>query len=333
MKVKDLERVIFTPGLCRESLTSDYYEIDNMVIVGTCGSGKTTAVQSIVKSIIESNDADAYSLMYLDIEGFVTNPFCNKNRVPSCMELMKDFYVREGSYEEKIEQFLEDLLLIHKWADNSDIDVSSRKPLLIIAIDMFELLNDRCRNMVFALMIEEPCIKFILGTQGVSTLKDRLDLIPYRIITRANTSSDSDTLLGCNLGYTKADVYGSCWFYNTQHPCTYKKYNVEYTPESLLNRMMKVHSGYSGKQNQVVGAIRCGLDRRELFNNYLCSMVGTAVNPVDKYVEFIFKWKEDKERKSSLSDYERGLEFFKESEEDRKKYLSMSDCFKAESDD
>ena len=95
--------------------------------------------------------------------------------------------------------------------------------------------------------------------------------------------------------------------------------------------MMKVHSGYSGKQNQVVGAVRCGLDRRELFNNCLCSMVGTAVNPIDKYVELIFKWKEERERKSSLSDYERGLEFFKECEEDRKRLISMSDCFGKES--
>ena len=48
MKIKDLERVIFTPGVCRESLTSDYYDVDNTIVVGVTGSGKTTTMQAIM---------------------------------------------------------------------------------------------------------------------------------------------------------------------------------------------------------------------------------------------------------------------------------------------
>lgn len=51
MKIKDLERVIFTPGVCRESLTSDYYDVDNTIVVGVTGSGKTTTMQAIMVRI------------------------------------------------------------------------------------------------------------------------------------------------------------------------------------------------------------------------------------------------------------------------------------------
>ena len=58
MKMKDKEQIIFTPGLDSRSLKMDYYDIDNMVIVGTTGSGKTTALNAIVKSMIESNSSE-----------------------------------------------------------------------------------------------------------------------------------------------------------------------------------------------------------------------------------------------------------------------------------
>ena len=66
MKTKDRELTIFTPGLDSRSLKIDYFDIDNMVIVGVTGSGKTTALNAIVKSMMESNDSKYLQLVMFD---------------------------------------------------------------------------------------------------------------------------------------------------------------------------------------------------------------------------------------------------------------------------
>lgn len=290
MKVKDIERVIFTPGLGRESLTSDYYAVDNMVIVGATGSGKTTTTQAIVKSIIDSNEPDHYSLVYIDMKSHDSNPMCNTNRIIPTMTLMK--YLKESplewDYKERVVQFVRHLTLLTWWASRDitgDPDaISMPAKCLIVVIEEFELLPLLERTLVLTMMKACPCVKFILSSQNSYCFRDYMDLFEYRIVTRAADALTSDDILGCNLGYKKADEYGSCWFYCGTTPGVYKKYRVKATPASLLNRLMKAQSGYSGQVNPVVLDDAWYQDNKELVSEYFRSYVGADFGIFDAYI-------------------------------------------------
>ena len=260
MKIKDFERVIFTPGLCRQSLTSDYYEVENTVVVGTTGSGKSTLMQAIAKSIIDSNDASQFNLAYFDMYDKEESPLCNPNRIMPCMQIMK--CIREEAfacldYNDRVSQFLAYLPMLAKFGmstvDEDEYHAGMRDSMLIVIIDGFDKLGDFYRDAVFATMKLTNRIKFILGLQSSVLVRDYLDLIPYRIVTRAHSPKDSDKVLGCNLGYTQADAWGTCWFKDERNPFIYKKYEVEYIPNSFLNRVTKVYaSGYKNTNSIVV---------------------------------------------------------------------------------
>lgn len=259
MKVKDIERVIFTPGLSRESLTSDYYAIDNTVIVGTTGTGKTTTTQAIVKSILDSNEPDTYSLLYLDMTGHETNPLCNTNRILSSMTLMR--YMKESfpfdTYAERAEQVIRMLSIAMWWSSRKvpsyDEGEPERPPkLLVLVIDGFDALDELEQKLVFTMMKACPFVKVIASAQTAKTFKDFLDLFEYKIVTKVHNALDSDIVLGCNLGYKQADKYGSCWFTSESVPGFYRKYGVKMMSTSLLNRYMKTQAGYEGAVNSIV---------------------------------------------------------------------------------
>ena len=271
MKIKDFERVIFTPGVCRNTLTSDYYEVDNMLVVGVSGSGKTTLLQAIMNSIISSNEPRQFSLVHMDMYTNGINPYCNENRVIPCMDLMHDIYAEEGSYAEKCQKFLDKLFIVHEGllcGDAVDHEGAAFSTKLIIVIDGFDRLDKIYQQEVFAIMKAHKGIKFILGTQNVEQFRKYLYLVPYRIVTR--TSSDtSNEVLHCNIGNTQADVMGSCWFYDVSNPGVYKKYNVEYMPESLVNRMLKVHAGRSNNAFSISNVVREQLNGLNTARRYI----------------------------------------------------------------
>ena len=271
MMMKDLERVIFTPGVNRETLTCDYYEVDNTVVVGTTGSGKTTTIQGIVNSIISSNEPDTYGLVYFDMGLQEACPFCNKNRVIPSMSLMHDFFAIQGDYYTKVRVFIEKLLLIaecgvFKAYGDEDYLRGLSKPKLVIVIDGFDKLKITEQRAVFAIMKMCTEVKFIIGVQSVKHITRYLYLFNYRVSTRIS-EEDSNAIMGCNLGYTQADKYGSCWFYDASKTYLYKKYNVPYMSKSLINRNLKVNAGYKGPENCILDLICDGFDRCELYVN------------------------------------------------------------------
>lgn len=258
MRMKDYKRVIFTPGLSRESLTSDYYAVDNMVIAGITGSGKTTTIQGIVKSIMDNNDPEEYSLMYIDMSDCTSNPMCNTKRILPTMSLM--YSLQEDiilpNYKERVEQFIRHLAMVAQCPSDSELETNDNSRLnnkfLIVVIENFEFLDSLEKGLVFTIMASCPYIKFILSVQGADSVKDYIDLFTYRIVTKLPTALSSDIILGCNLGYKQADRYGSCWFYYDKVPGVYRKYRVRCLSQSLLNRFMKAQSGYSGPVNPIV---------------------------------------------------------------------------------
>lgn len=287
MKIKDLERVIFTPGVCRESLTSDYYDVDNTIVVGVTGSGKTTTMQAIMDSIIDSNEPEQFSLMYVDLHTHRSNPFCNENRIIPCMSLMREIYNEEGTYKEKVQNFLKRLMEIHEYAlcgSGVRFDGKRISTRLIIAIDGFEMLDKQYQELVFAIMKKSKCIKFILGMQSIGCCKRYLYLVPYRIVTRS-TDEVSNEVLHCNLGHTQADLFGTCWFHDIRKPGQYKKYVVEYLPVSYINRALKVNAGYT-KGNIVANAFKEKLDDPKICIELLANQYKTTPeNLITAYIE------------------------------------------------
>lgn len=250
MKTKDKELTIFTPGLDSRSLKMDYFNIDNMVIVGTTGSGKTTALNAIVKSMMESNDSKYLQLVMFDgANNDYESPFFNQRRFTPHTKLQSIFNTPDMFYLE-VYELLHTLLavastVVHTFGEECDGATGQVKLIpgaIVVVINEFEALPEYLRYLVrLIIRRNSPQVKFILTGQSERPFKDFISNIRYRITTRVNDET-SNILLGCNIGSRRADKYGTCWFYDSEEPDTYSKHVVNFIPESLLNRMIKTYS-------------------------------------------------------------------------------------------
>lgn len=290
MKVKDFERVIFTPGQVRGSLNREYYEVDNTVIIGTTGSGKTTTTHAIVKSILDSNKPYAFSLIYMDMASPEINPMCNTNRIISSMSLMEYMSTDNTmmSYRERAVQMIRSLTLATWWASRdlgNDPDDSEPNKCLIVVIENFDMLDSLEQKLVFTMMNACSCVKFIISAQNPENFREYLDMFTYRIVTRVTTALCSDVVLGCNLGYKQADKYGTIWFYSDSTPYVYRKYTVDMTPIPLLNRFMKVQAGYSGVRNPISRDIADALNNTGMIMDFFKKYVGCETDVFRAYIQ------------------------------------------------
>ena len=254
MKMKDKEQIIFTPGLGSQSLKMDYYDVDNMVIVGTTGSGKTTALNAIVKSMIESNNSEYLQLVMFDGSGNVNeSPFFSTTRITPYTELQRYLGISPKMFYHEVYSLLHGLYAMSLVTDGDlgevpgfGFDKSKLLPgKIVVVINEFEALPTYLQYLTrLIIMRDSPQIKFILTGQSERPFKDFIKNIRYRLTTRVEDKA-SDVLLGCNIGSRRADKYGSCWFYDITEPDIYSKHVVNFTPDSLLNRMMKTYA--SGK--------------------------------------------------------------------------------------
>ena len=250
MKTKDKELTIFTPGLDSQSLKMDYFNIDNMVIVGTTGSGKTTALNAIMKSMMESNDSKYLQLVMFDgTNNACESPFFNPRRITPHTKLQSMFISPDMFYLE-VHELLHTLLAVASttvYSIGEYCNVATGRTelvpgVIVVVINEFEALPEYLRYLVrLIIKRNSPQVKFILTGQSERPFKDFISDIRYRITTRVSDET-SNTLLGCNIGSRCADEYGTCWFYDSEEPDSYSKHIVNFTPESLLNRMMKTYS-------------------------------------------------------------------------------------------
>lgn len=255
MKTKDRELTIFTPGLDSRSLKMDYFDIDNMVIVGVTGSGKTTALNAIVKSMMESNDSKYLQLVMFDgFNNVCESPFFNSRRITPHTEL-QSIFLNQNMFYHELYNLLHTLLMVANsvvYSVGEEYHGLTEYPklvpgVIVVVINEFEALPEYLRYLVrLIIRRKSPQVKFILTGQSERPFKDFISDIRYRITTRVDDEA-SNTLLRCNIGSRCADKYGTCWFYDSEEPDYYSKHVVNFTPESLLNRMMKTYS--SGKES------------------------------------------------------------------------------------
>lgn len=316
MKMKDKEQIIFTPGLDSRSLKMDYYDIDNMVIVGTTGSGKTTALNAIVKSMIESNSSEYLQLVMFDgTNNTNESPFFNQTRITPFNELQRNLGFVKGMFYHRVFCLVENLSRVvctccsdlGEVSDFVDRNKSVHVPgTIVVVINNFDALPKYIQLYVWYIMMwESSQVKFILTGQSERPFKDYIDSVRYRLITRADDNA-SNILLGCNIASRRADKYGSCWFYDINEPDTYTKHIVNFTPDSLLNRMMKSYASGKPSNNRLlkkyysVGAIdysEHSCDMREIISD-MFKVDGKAL-----YEEFIKIANEEVDRhQSSTSD-------------------------------
>lgn len=262
MKMKDKEQIIFTPGLDSRSLKMDYYNIDNMVIVGTTGSGKTTALNAIVKSMIESNSSEYLQLVMFDgTNNTNESPFFNQTRITPFTELQRHLAFTPDMFYHNVFGLVENLSRVVRTCcgdlgeknDFLDRNKCVHVPgTIVVVINNFDALPKYIQLYVwYTMMWESNQVKFILTGQSERPFKDYLDRVRYRLITRVDDNA-SNILLGCNIASRRADKYGSCWFYDINEPDTYTKHIVSFTPDSLLNRMMKSYASGKPSNNRLL---------------------------------------------------------------------------------
>ena len=245
MKTKDRELTIFTPGLSSQSLNMDYYEINNMIVSGLTGSGKDTALTAVVKSMIESNKVGKFSYVYID--GMDThNPLANSGRITPYKELQ--LALGYGLPLLEVYQMLVNLCtVVGTKCEGTDTDPKLVDGTLVVIINNFGAMPEYLQLLVRYLMkwtVSSSEMKVIVACQPSECTRDMLENAPYRLCTRL-VEEESNRLLGCNIAARRADKYGTAWFYNIEEPDKYTKHVVNYTPDSLLNRMMKTYA--SGK--------------------------------------------------------------------------------------
>ena len=254
MKMKDKERIIFTPGLDSRSLKMDYHDVDNMVIVGNTGSGKTTALNAIVKSMIESNSSEYLQLVMFDGSNDVNeSPFFTTTRITPYTELQRYLGTSPKMFYHDIFSILHGLHWVASSVDGDLGEIPAFGTIgpklipgkIVVVINEFEALPMYLQYLVrLIIKRNSPQVKFILTGQSERPFKEFIKDIRYRLTTRVDNST-SDFLFGCNIGSKRADKYGTCWFYDVTEPDVYTKHIVNYIHDSLLNRMMKTYS--SGK--------------------------------------------------------------------------------------
>ena len=255
MKTKDRELTIFTPGLSSQSLNMDYFEIDHMIIAGTMGSGRQTLVTSIVKSMMESNDVGKVSYIVIDPEGYENNPLANAKRITPYNELQRwlqsqDYHSIWGVLKLVMES-------ARSWTAGFDFDrIDSshselKKSKLVIVVPNYDKLPEFFRLMLLDIVSHgtgnSGNIKCIISGEDVQCLKHIADKCRYRMVTRVESDEDSNIILGCNLAHRCSDKFGSVWFRDMDNTDVFTKHVVSFTPDSLLNRMMKTYA--SGKQS------------------------------------------------------------------------------------
>lgn len=284
MKMKDKEQIIFTPGLDSRSLKMDYYDIDNMVIVGTSGSGKTTALNAIVKSMIESNNSEYLQLVMFDGSNNVNeSPFFSTSRITPFTQLQSYLGFCPKMFYHEVFSLLQTLNIVVTCI-NGDLGEEPSFGLregklipgkIVVVINEFEALPLYLQYLTRMILgWGSSQVKFILTGQSERPFKDFIQNIRYRLTTRVEDKT-SNLLLGCNIGSRRADKYGTCWFYDINEPDTYTKHIVNFVPESLLNRMMKTYASGKEPNNKLLSKYHAAaaVDSRYLNNIQVMSEI------------------------------------------------------------
>lgn len=252
MKMKDKELTIFTPGLSSRSLTMDYHNIDNMILTGVTGSGKDTTLNHIVVSMLESNGLGRFSYVMIDSSP-VKSPLANPNRVTPYNELQSE--IDEEDYFKSVRELLITLIECAR-AYLQDYDGSQKyvRGSLVLIVNGFggfpKYIQCLIRYLIFCTRRIDT-YKVIVSGQPSEISEDMLDVSRYVLATRID-DENSDRLFGCNIASKLSDKYGSVWFHDREEPCVFTKHTVKFTPDSLLNKMMKTYASAKKSGNMSV---------------------------------------------------------------------------------
>lgn len=256
MKMKDKEQIIFTPGLSSRSLTMDYYPIENMLIAGLAGSGKDTAINAIVKGMISSNDIGRFSYVYIDAMDR-NNPLANSSRPTPYNELQSRLYGEH--YLAMVYTVLCEIICAAiSYMGGIDDNPKYVNGKLVVIVNNFgalpEYLQVLIRYLMYITSKHDVGINVIISAQCSEFTDDMLESAPYRITTRV-TEECSEKLLNCNIGARVTEKFGTAWFYNSEDPYNYVHTIVKFTPEPLLNRMMKSYASGKPSNNKIVAKV------------------------------------------------------------------------------
>lgn len=254
MKTNDRELTIFTPGLSSRSLKMDYYEIDNMVVTGLCGSGKDTTLTAIVKSMIESNKIGKFSYVFIDA-CYPHNPLANANRKTPYNELQIPLD-HSRSMQIIYDTLLRLISVVVSRIDPVDNGTKLVDGTIVVIINNYDSLPEYLKLVVRYLIkrtVNTKQVKVIISGQPSGITKDILDNTRYKLCTRL-TDDESNRILGCNIASRLADKYGSVWFNDSEEADVFTKHIVNATPDSFLNRMMKTYA--SGKQSSCEAVVK-----------------------------------------------------------------------------
>ena len=297
MKMKDKEQIIFTPGLSSRSLTMDYYPIENMLIAGLAGSGKDTAINAIVKDMISSNDIGRFSYVYIDALDR-NNPLANPSRPTPYNELQSRLH---GEYYlSKVYSLLCTIIYgAISYMGGIDDNPKYVNGKLIVIVNNFGALPDYLQVLIRYLMYftskHNVGINVIVSAQCSEFTDDMLESAPYRMTTRV-TEECSEKLLKCNIGARVTEKYGTAWFYNVEDPYNYVHTIIKFTPEPLLNRMMKSYASGKESNNKIIKKMMCayGAEKHVIVatDPFITQVLGMNVSSL--YEDFLIALEKEK---------------------------------------
>lgn len=290
MKMKDKEQIIFTPGLSSRSLTMDYYPIENMLIAGLSGSGKDTAINAIVKGMISSNDIGKFSYVYIDAMDR-SNPLANSSRPTPYNELQSRLY---GEHYLAMVYTVLCEIICAAISYMGDIDDNPKyvNGKLVVIVNNFGALPEYLQVLIRYLMYftskHDVGINVIVSAQCSEFTDDMLENAPYRLTTRV-TEECSEKLLNCNIGARVTEKFGTAWFYNVEDPYNYVHTIVKFTPEPLLNRMMKSYASGKQSNNKIVAKVTHAYNAERLITVSASEFITRilSMDPSDLYVDFL----------------------------------------------
>ena len=231
--MENTEKVVFTPGLSIRSNTKEYKDLDNTLIAGVPGSGLGTLINDMLYAAINANESRRFSYVFIDGRARFASPFSNIKRLSTYNLLMSELV--ESDYLNSVHKFLETVSMMSVHYTVNEV--------LLIVIDGFSKLNVETQQLIRRMLQNAKLnahVKFwIVADSSLGELREVVDKFRYRIITRCGDEGLSNELLGCNVGARCADKYGTCWFYDKQHPDTYSKLNVCFREDSFYERFLR----------------------------------------------------------------------------------------------
>lgn len=235
---KQDKKVTLYLGEDRDNRTKVGYELNNTMIIGTSGAGKSTMLNGIITDTIQNYSHNNVGLFLIDPKGCEFYNYTKIGRVPKHVE-------GYASIEEDIIKLLKD---IHEFAlgrlflDNYDKQY-------IIFIDEFQFITEgmpECCDILKKIIniSEQSEVYVVMASQSVTESSTiRISDFPIRCALRMNSSQMdlANRYMECVAPVNEEQKAGIVYVRDYNKVFDIKRLHVKFRPDTYIRKILKLY--------------------------------------------------------------------------------------------